>query len=40
MLEAWINTEVPVAMGVAGDRRTVPPIVMTTPTRGGGSADQ
>ena len=30
MLEAWINTEVSVAMQVAGDRRMVPPFVMKT----------
>ena len=32
MLEAWINAEIPVAMQVAGDRRMVPPIVMSSTT--------
>ena len=32
MLNAWINAEVPVAMEVAGDRKMVPPVVMTTTT--------
>jgi hypothetical protein len=38
MLEAWINAEVTVAMEVAGDRKMVPPIVMST-TNWGSSAE-
>ena len=34
MLEAWINAEVPVAIEVAGDRKMVPPVVMTTASWG------
>jgi hypothetical protein len=34
MLDAWINAEVPVAMEVAGDRKMVPPVVMTSTTWG------
>jgi hypothetical protein len=36
MLEAWINAEVPVVDEVAGDRKMVPPVVMTTATWRGG----
>ena len=34
MLDAWINAEVPVAMEVAGDRKMVPPVLMTSTTWG------
>ncbi len=34
MLDAWINAEVPVAIEVAGDRKMVPPVVMTTASWG------
>jgi hypothetical protein len=34
MLDAWINAEVPVAMAIAGDRKMVPPVIMTSTTWG------
>jgi len=34
MLDAWINAEVPVAMEVGGDRKMVPPVLMTATTWG------
>jgi hypothetical protein len=39
MLEAWINAEVPVSMEVGGDRKMVPPIVMTSTTWGTPTGD-